>query len=60
MLRSLQTTNPENHDMILKELVDFWIKEMKRPDGVELDEQTLREALIHRLQAKPEKPAERK
>ena len=30
MLRSLQTTNPENHDMILKELVDSWIKEMKR------------------------------
>ena len=28
---------------------------MKRPDGVQLDEQTLRDALIRRLQVKPEK-----
>ncbi len=55
MLRSLQTTSPENHDEILKGLVDFWIQEMKRPDGVVLDEQTLREALIQRLRFKPEK-----
>jgi protein involved in polysaccharide export with SLBB domain len=60
LLRSLKTTSPENHDVILKELVDFWIAEMKRPDGVVLDEQTLREALIRRLQIKPERPAERK
>jgi protein involved in polysaccharide export with SLBB domain len=60
MLRSLQTANPENHGAILKDLVDFWIQEMKRPDGVALDEQTLRDALIRRLQAKPEKPTERK
>ncbi len=60
LLRSLKTTSPENHEAILKDLVDFWIQEMKRPDGVVLDEQTLREALIRRLQAKPEKPAERK
>jgi len=55
MLRSLQTTSPENHEAILKNLVDFWIQEMKRPDGVTLDEQTLREALIRRLQIKPDK-----
>jgi protein involved in polysaccharide export with SLBB domain len=55
LLRSLMTTSPENHEAILKDLVDFWIAEMKRPDGVVLDEQTLREALIRRLQAKPEK-----
>ncbi len=55
MLRSLQTTSPENHEVILKTLVDFWIHEMKRPDGVILDEQTLREALIQQLKARPEK-----
>ena len=33
---------------------------MKRPDGVALDEQTLREALIRRLRVKPGKHAERK
>jgi hypothetical protein len=60
LLRSLKTTSPENHEAILKDLVDFWIAEMKHPDGVVLDEQTLREALIRRLQIKPERPAERK
>jgi len=60
LLRSLKTTSPENHEAILKDLVDFWIQQMKRPDGVQLDEQTLREALIRRLQVKPERPAERK
>ncbi len=60
LLRSLKTTSPENHEAMLKDLVDFWIMEMKRPDGVVLDEQTLREALIRRIQARPEKPSERK
>jgi len=60
LLRSLKTTSPENHEAILKDLVDFWIQQMKRPDGVALDEQTLREALIRRLQIKPERPAEKK
>ena len=55
LLRSLKTTSPENHEAILKDLVDFWIQEMKRPDGVVLDERVLREALIRRLQDKPEK-----
>jgi hypothetical protein len=55
MLRSLQFVSPENHEAVLKDLVDFWIQEMKRPEGVVLDERTLREALIRRLQAKPEK-----
>jgi protein involved in polysaccharide export with SLBB domain len=53
MLRSLKTTSPENHEAILKDLVEFWIQEMKRPEGAKLDEQTLREALIKRLQIKP-------
>jgi len=60
LLQSLKTASPDHHEAILKDLVDFWIQEMKRPDGVVLDEQTLREALIRRLQIKPERPAERK
>jgi protein involved in polysaccharide export with SLBB domain len=55
LLRSLKTTSPESHVAILKDLVDFWIQEMNRPGGVELNEQTLREALLRRLQDKPEK-----
>jgi hypothetical protein len=54
MLRSLKTTSPENHEAILRDLVEFWIQEMKRPEA-KLDEQTLREALIKRLQIKPDK-----
>ena len=53
LLRSLQTASPQNHDAILRDLVEFWIQEMKRPEGAKLDEQTLREALIKRLQIKP-------
>ena len=29
--RSLQTSSPENHEAILKDLVEFWIQEMKAP-----------------------------
>ena len=55
MLRSLKTTSPEKHEAILRDLVDFWIQEMKRPEGARLDEQTLPQALIKRLQIKPDK-----
>jgi protein involved in polysaccharide export with SLBB domain len=52
LLQSLLTASPQNHDAILRDLVEFWIQEMKRPEA-KLDEQTLREALIKRLQIKP-------
>ena len=55
LLQSLQTASPQNHDAILRDLVEFWIQEMKCPEGAKLDEQTLREALIKRLQIKPDK-----
>ena len=55
MLRSLTAASPEKHDQILRDLVEFWIQEMKRPEGARLDEQTLREALLKRLQIPPEK-----
>ena len=55
LLRSLTAASPEKHDQILRDLVEFWIQEMKRPEGARLDEQTLREALLKRLQIPPEK-----
>jgi protein involved in polysaccharide export with SLBB domain len=53
MLRALQAYSPEKKDAILKDLVEFWIQEMRRPEGAKFDEQTLRDALIKRLQIKP-------
>jgi protein involved in polysaccharide export with SLBB domain len=55
MLRQLNAASPEKHDQILRDLVEFWIQEMKRPEGAKLDEQTLREALLKRLQIPHEK-----
>jgi protein involved in polysaccharide export with SLBB domain len=59
-LRYIEIANAGKRDAILRDLVDFWIQEMKRPGGAKLDEQTLREALIRRLQIKPEKQPEKK
>jgi hypothetical protein len=52
--RSLQFSSPQNHEAVLKGLVDFWIQEMKRPGGAELNDEVLREALLRRLLIKPE------
>ncbi|MGO9600160.1 MAG: polysaccharide biosynthesis/export family protein [Isosphaeraceae bacterium] len=54
MLRAHEASSPENHDLVLKNLVEFWIEEMKRPDGVQLDEQTIRDALLRRLRVRPQ------
>ena len=53
MLRALQFATAENRDELLKEYVDFWTKELARPGGVKLDEQTLREAFIRRMKLTP-------
>jgi protein involved in polysaccharide export with SLBB domain len=58
-LRSIHTLNPENYDANIRSLVEFWIQEMKRP-GAQLDENTIREALIRRLNLKPEKATDKK
>ena len=52
-LRALQFATGDNRDALLKELVDFWAKELSRPGGVEFDEQTLRDALIRKLKLTP-------
>jgi protein involved in polysaccharide export with SLBB domain len=59
VLRDLKNADAGKADAILKDLVEFWIQEMKRPEGARFDEQTLREALIRRLQVKPAEPGAR-
>ncbi len=48
-LRYLQIVRPEQSDKLLKEFVDFWAKEVSRKGDLKLDEQKLRELLIHEL-----------
>jgi protein involved in polysaccharide export with SLBB domain len=53
MLRSLQSATAADRNELLKEYVDFWAKELARPGGVKFDEQTLREALIRKMNLPP-------
>ena len=43
----------ENREELLKELVDFWAKELSRPGGIKFDEQTLRDALMRKMKLTP-------
>jgi protein involved in polysaccharide export with SLBB domain len=56
MLRSLQFATTADRAVLLKEYVDFWAKELARPGGVKFDEQTLRDALIRKMNL-PTNPA---
>jgi protein involved in polysaccharide export with SLBB domain len=61
-LRSLQFATVGDRNELLKECVDFWAKELARPGGVKLDEQTLRDAFIHTMKlpvAPPTNPGPR-
>ncbi|HKI17327.1 MAG TPA: SLBB domain-containing protein, partial [Isosphaeraceae bacterium] len=53
MLRSLQLAAGDSRDEMLKELVDFWAKELSRDGDLKLDEQALRNALIRKLKFAP-------
>jgi len=53
MLRALQLAAGDSRDELLKELVDFWSKELSHGGGAKLDEQKLRNALIRRLRVTP-------
>jgi protein involved in polysaccharide export with SLBB domain len=53
LLRAMQNATLANRDALLKEFVDFWTKELARPGGVKLDEQTLREAFIRKMNLPP-------
>jgi protein involved in polysaccharide export with SLBB domain len=51
MLRAVQLVDQANSDEILKELVDFWAKEVARKGDLKFDEQTLRDALLQKLKS---------
>jgi protein involved in polysaccharide export with SLBB domain len=53
MLRSLQNATADNREELLKELVDFWTKELFRSDGIKFDEQTIRDALMRKMKLTP-------
>jgi hypothetical protein len=46
MVESLRAISPEQGDELLKDLVDFWAKEVSRKGELKFDEQTLREILL--------------
>jgi hypothetical protein len=48
-IRSLQEIDPADADLIMKDLTDFWVKELSRKGNLQFDEATLREALLQRL-----------
>ncbi len=53
MLKSLRTLTPAEGDEVLKDLVDFWAKEVSRKGELKFDEQTLRELLLRQLKKAP-------
>jgi len=53
MLRALQFAAGDSRDEMMKELVDFWAKELSREGDLKLDEQALRNALIRKLRMTP-------
>jgi len=53
VLRYLQLVTTENREELLKELVDFWVKQLARSDGVKFDEQTVRDAIMRKLKLTP-------
>lgn len=52
LLKSLGVLSPEKNEQVLKDLVDFWAKEVSRKGELKFDEQTLREILLHQLKTK--------
>jgi len=48
-MRSLQAVDPADADLIMKELTDFWAKELSGKGDLNFDEATLREALLQRF-----------
>jgi protein involved in polysaccharide export with SLBB domain len=53
VLRYLQFVTTDNREELLKEIVDFWAKELSRPGGIKFDEETLRGALMRKTKLTP-------
>ena len=51
MLRAVQLVGQSNSGEMLKELVDFWAKEVASKGDLKFDEQTLRDALLQKLKS---------
>jgi protein involved in polysaccharide export with SLBB domain len=56
MLKAVGALTPEQSDRVLKDLVDFWAKEVSRKGDLKFDEQTLREILQRHLKPAPANP----
>jgi hypothetical protein len=58
MVKSLHplSLTPDKGDELLKDLVDFWAKEISRKGDLKFDEQTLREVLLRQLRNTPAAP----
>ncbi|MDR3618429.1 MAG: polysaccharide biosynthesis/export family protein [Paludisphaera borealis] len=56
MVRSVKLAVPDQPDVMIKNLVEFWIKELNRPEGATFNEETLREILLRSLPVKPDAP----
>lgn len=55
MIQALRQAYPgRDVATLLRDDVEFWLREMKRPGGAALNEDVLRDALLRRFQAKPE------
>ncbi len=52
-IRAVQAINPADTDVVLRELVNFWAKEIARKGDLKFDEDTLREALLQKRNATP-------
>src|SRR5262249_25132156 len=53
MLKSLGALSPERSDEVLKDLVDFWAKEVSRKGELNFDEPALREILLRQVKKAP-------
>ncbi len=51
LLKSLRMDSTAHGDQVLKDLVDFWAKELSRKGDLELDERKLRELLLHEMKS---------
>jgi hypothetical protein len=56
VVKSLGGLTPEQGDELLKDLVDFWAKEVSRTGDLKFDEQTIREILLHQPKKAPAAP----
>lgn len=55
-VRTVKQAAPDQPEVLIKNLVEFWIHELNRPEGAVFNEETLREILLRSLNIKPDAP----